>query len=164
MREIQLTQGYVALVDDADYEELMRYKWRAQVGTRTVYAVRRQPTVAGVRGSIVLMHRQIKNTREPNVDHWDGNGLNNQRLNLRPCGVSQNGGNARNSKNNTSGFKGVSVFIDRWQSGICVKGKQIHLGHFRDKQAAARAYDTAARKYFGEFARVNFPLEGERAA
>lgn len=90
------------------------------------------------------------------VDHIDTNGLNNQRSNLRLA----RGQNAKNRKlyiNNTSGYKGVHWRKDRntWVAMITVNGNVIYLGSSRDKIEAARMYNTAARKYHGEFAHLN---------
>jgi hypothetical protein len=93
------------------------------------------------------------------VDHEDGNGLNNQRSNLRIASPTQNQGNARRRKDNTSGYKGVSWYrrTNKWKAHIRVDKKLRHLGYFIDLTDAARAYDAAALEHFGEFAHLNFP-------
>lgn len=91
------------------------------------------------------------------VDHIDGNPSNNAITNLRVCSHAQNQRNMRKHKDNTSGFKGVywSKQCEKWMAKIVVGGKQKHLGLFVDKQKAAQAYDKAAAKIHGEFAKLN---------
>jgi hypothetical protein len=102
---------------------------------------------------------------ETGIDHRDGNGLNNQRCNLRPATKKQNGGNQKLSITNTSAYKGVYWHKrDKgWRAQAKVHGKTIYLGAFVDKIEAARAYDEAALKYHKEFALTNAML-AERAA
>ena len=168
MREIPLTNGYVALVDDADYESLIVFSWSALVDEtrQTVYAHRTGPKPDGSGQTTIRMHRQIYGCGAPIVDHHDGNGLNNQRYNLRRASKEQNGQNRKPNRNSATGLKGVfparraGSFISR----ITVNRERIHLGSFTDKAEAGRAYDEAARKYFGEFARTNFEYMEKVAA
>ncbi len=159
MKEIQLTRGMVALVDDEDYEWLNRWRWNAHTDHNGfVYATRHKSRRDG--GGTVRMHRLIINTSEKEeIDHIDGNGLNNSRSNLRPCTHSQNAHNSGLQRNNRSGFKGVSwdSAKHRWRAEIAINRKHIFLGYFRDPIMAAYAYDDIARKYFGEFAKTNLP-------
>lgn len=154
MREIKLSQGKVALVSDRDYEELAQYKWHAHWDGWNWYAARNAPTVNGKRATI-KMHQVLCGEGS---DHIDGNGLNNQRENLRPATRSQNMFNRRLNKNSDSGFKGVNRRKDRnkWVAYIKVNGKQQHLGYFDTAEEAGRAYDVAARELHGKFARLNF--------
>jgi len=109
------------------------------------------------------LHRVILGVTDPEikVDHKDGNGLNNVRYNLRVCTTAENTRNKQKSKGNTSGFKGVCWHKrDKcWAVQICVDYKGVHLGHFpgtpEGKIEAAKAYNVAAIKYYGEFARLN---------
>lgn len=162
MKEIQLTQGKVALVDDADFEWLNQFKWYAayqRTGAHW-YAQRRESSASSRK---LLMHRVILDVDDPmlEVDHKDRNGLNNTRANLRQATRAQNQQNGILPRNNTSGYKGI--YLDKrrgkWQAKIRYNGKQHYIGQFDGPEAAARAYDAAARKHFGEFARCNFPLE-----
>lgn len=157
MRIIELTQKKVALVDDIDYEWLCQWKWRASQnnsGKQIWYAV------TGDKKRI-FMHRLIMGT--PNgmeVDHRDGDGLNNQRFNLRNCTRSQNARNQRMPTTNKSGYKGVSWHkaTGKWQSGIKLQSRIIYLGCFDDPVVAAQTYDAKAIELFGEFASLNFPI------
>ena len=116
------------------------------------------------------MHRLIWPTA-PEIDHVDGDGLNNRRSNLREAVGTKNQQNKMKACVGVSRFKGVCPHRDgRWRANIRVpavgkgRGRQTHLGLFVDEEDAARAYDTAARKHFGEFARLNFPEPGEQSA
>lgn len=157
MKTIQLTQGQVAFVDDADYEAVSQFKWCVSRKRRCFYAVRgiRKPDGTW---AIQYMHRFLM-PGVAEVDHRDGNGLNNQREdNLRPATIRQNKrGFRRKSVNKTSQFRGVSWGQQRrkWQAAIMVDGKSILLGRFACEFDAARAYNEAALKYFGDFAHLN---------
>lgn len=160
-RLIPLTQGKLATVDAADYEWLNRWKWYAQLDKkRNRWYAKRSEWIAGKR-RFFAMHRCISNAPiGVQVDHRDGNGLNNRRGNLRPATNQQNGCNRGPNSNNTSGHKGVSWYKrkNRWLAQIEIKvdGKrQIkYLGRFIEKADAAVAYAYAARKYHGDFART----------
>ncbi len=149
MREVPLTQGKVSLVDDADYKYLNQFKWFAHKIDKTFYAVR------DVGKTRLYMHRVLVGIDGLEVDHRDRNGLNNQRYNLRPATRSQNVANQPPHKDNKSGFKGVTQERNRWKARIMVDGCQIHLGCYDTAIEAAKAYNGAALKYFGEFAYRN---------
>lgn len=157
MKEIPLTQGKVALVDDEDYERAMRHKWFAHKEHRTYYACRNVVQRGGSRG-IQYLHNFILGIL--GVDHKDGNGLNDWRLNLRAATQQQNCFSHRRKKNGASSeFRGVSWVKDRqkWTAHIQINRQQKNLGNFLCEVSAARAYDVAARELFGEFATPNFP-------
>lgn len=160
MKEIPLTRGKVAIVDDEDYERLNVHKWCVMRGGAAWYACR--GTYTPGRGShTLLMHRVILSApRGVQVDHKNSDGLNNTRGNLRLATISQNGLNARIRKDNTTGYKGIWQSGLRWAARIRCQGKRMHLGVFSSPEAAARAYDKKALELFGEFARLNFP-EGQ---
>lgn len=157
VREIQLTRGFVALVDDEDFEALVQFKWRAFAGpgVRTHYATRMVRSDSGARTD-VRMHRVIMAAPTGlEVDHIDGNGLNNQRSNLRIVTRSQNMQNqTRKGRGCSSRFKGVSWDTERgaWRAFIRINGKKTALGVFRDEEKARDAYAAAAIRHFGEFA------------
>lgn len=155
MKIIPLTQGKVALVDDRDHAVLSRYSWIAVKDRRTFYAVR-AVMVAKNKQKNVPMHREIIGGTSK-IDHRDGDGLNNQRHNLRPASTRQNGQNRRKFASASSRFKGVSFHArdGRWQARIKAGATRIQLGYFDAELDAARAYNDAARKHFGEFANLN---------
>ncbi len=171
MREIPLTRGYVAIVDDEDYEWLMQFKWRAMNnGAENLYAIttiyKRFEGYSWYRHE--TMHRMILGLPvNSHVDHINGSGFDNRRCNLRLCTPSQNNKNL--GKNRTYGglptssrYKGVSHRTKNcWQARINADGKRTELGHFPTEEDAARAYDEAAKKLHGEFARTNEDVYGK---
>ena len=157
MKEIQLSQGKVALVDDEDFEMLNRYKWSAMRGANTYYAYTHIILESGKRTSIA-MHRVIMQTPVGyETDHRDRNGLNNQRFNLRICTHSQNQGNRKLTKGSLSGYKGIGWHKrdKKWWSKIVFERRAIYLGYFDSKEEAAKAYNEAAIKYHNSFVCLN---------
>jgi hypothetical protein len=161
MKRIALTKGKEALVDDQDYEYLMQWKWKASHNRNTFYAnACTSRTYPGGR-QYFSMHRlvaaQIGFPLGDKVDHVNRNGLDNQRNNLRPATNVQNSGNQKIHRTNTSGYRGVTwrKARGRWRAEIRIDGKLIELGSFNDPMEAAKAYNEAALKYFGEFAVLN---------
>lgn len=155
-REVSLSRGLVALVDDADFERVTSIgKWYADPSSKTYYA--RRNYWRNGRCMSLRMHHVVSGLSY--VDHANGNGLDNRRANLRPATDSQNAMNRGLRSDNRSGFKGVSWSRarDRWVVEIQEHGVSHHLGIFTDLIEAAHAYDAAALTYFGEFARLNFP-------
>ena len=147
MKEIPLTRGKVAIVDDDAYEELSKYRWYC---TNKGYATRTARPRFGKRHEI-LMHRVIMQTpARMEIDHINGNPLDNRRENLRVCKHSENLKNMKRYSNNTSGFKGVSWYKrdNKWKTEIMINGKSTYLGLFDDKRVAAQAYDDAAKEHF----------------
>jgi hypothetical protein len=164
MKTIPLTQGRVALVDDVNYSWLNQWKWYAWQPNKKYnlwYALRNHQLKNGKR-IIIRMHRLLLNSpKNKFIDHRDHNGLNNQRSNLRLC---SNGENLQNQKKRK--LKGVyksSGCKNRWFSRVRVNKMPIHLGSCGSKRDAAKIYDKAALRYFGEFACPNFKkVESER--
>ena len=160
MKEIQLTQGKVSFVDDEDYEYLNQFRWSAMKSRNgdTWYAKRN--IKKGDPKNCFQIHKMLMfdGQNQLRVDHIDGNGLNNQRHNLRLCTVSQNGMNQHKQiGKHTSQYKGVHLFkrINKYQAQISTGGKRYHLGYFINEIDAAEAYDLKAKELFGEFARFN---------
>lgn len=153
MKEIQLTQGRVALVDDDLYDELNKFKWCADKEGKTFYAIR-AIKIDGKK-TTQRMHCVIMNAK--GVDHRDGNGCNNTRENLRVCTQSENLMNTRKRENTSSIYKGVYFhkLAGKWQARIAISGKRIELGLFELEADAARAYNARAIELFGEFCSLN---------
>jgi hypothetical protein len=158
-RRIPLTQGRFAIVDPADYPRLSRCKWRlCRTRGKNVLYAERSIRLPGGRYSRMLMHRELLDPPAGYViDHINGDGLDNRRANLRLATVAQNAWNSR-KRNSRSGYKGVCYdkIKGLWRAAIVCHGRRIHLGYFKDKIAAAKAYDAAAIKYYKQFARPNF--------
>ena len=151
---VTLTQGYEAVIDAADVPLVAAWNWYAIKDGNTVYAQR-----SGLDSgrSTVRLHRVLMG--EPNgllVDHRDGDGLNNRRANLRLATCQQNVQNARISKRNTSGLKGVSwrKTNGKWHAQIKVNGRQLNLGYFPTPESAHAAYCKASATLHGEFGRT----------
>ena len=145
-KKIPLTRGRFALVDEQDYFYLMAFRWHC---TAKGYAARMDGR------KIVLMHREIARPSEGfDVDHRDGNRLNNRRENLRRCTHAQNTWNHRVSTRNKSGFTGILFRKKsrRWEAHIGVNNKFIYLGRFATKKEAIRARQRAVQSHHGQFA------------
>jgi hypothetical protein len=157
MKEIKLTQGYFAMVDDEDYEYLNQWKWNISK-SRTpnrIYAAR------GVckknKHKHIYMHRLIMGSPENmQVDHINHNCLDNRKCNLR---IVTNAQNTRNKSVNyfkkSCNYKGVTYYRNKWRVNIRKDGKFIHIGGFVDIMDAAKAYDNIAKELFGEYAYLN---------
>lgn len=158
MKEISLSQGKVALVDDIDYEFLMQWKWFVSKGRYTWYAYRAVKKGEEIHSQQEIMHRAL--TGYQLTDHIDGNGLNNQRVNLREATESQNRSNMKSNSHNTTGYRGVvwDKTRSKWRAQIQVQGRMRNLGRYESADDAARAYNTAAIEGFGEFAVLNIIL------
>jgi hypothetical protein len=140
------------LVDAADYERLWPEGWYLLVTKQG-----KRYAVAHIDGRLAYMHREVLSglvAGRAQVDHKNGNTLDNRRENLRVATPSQQRANSKKRRGSASPYKGVYVRGDRFLAKI----KRAHIGTFRTEEAAARAYDAAALIEFGEFARLNFPV------
>jgi len=153
MKEIKLTQGQIALVDDEDFEFLNQWKWHERkINKIYYYAIR------GIRIKdkikFIYMHRLIMNTPTGFVvDHLNHNGLDNQKSNLRNCTQSEN---IMNQKcRNKSGYKGVYYFNGKIIAKISINRKVIHLGYFKNGIKAAEKYNEICKAKRGNYAILN---------
>lgn len=155
MIEIELTKGYKAKVCECHYNKIKDYKWCALVGKYQVKAVRGGKDDCG-KSKTYYMHREIMDA--PNgmeVDHIDGDNLNNQCNNLRICTKHENSRNVKISVRNTSGHKGVcwSKQANRWLARVAYDNHMYYLGVFKIKQDAMDAYNKKAKELHGDFFR-----------
>ena len=161
MKEIKLTQGKVALVDDQDYDFLMRFKWSAAKARNRYYATTNIQCLDG-RWTAIKMHQLILDRmlgyEENNLesDHKDREGLNNQRYNLRRVTPGLNRHNR--SPYGKSKYRGVFGCgrSKKWEGRIIAKGKRYYLGRFDSEISAAKAYDRMSKKLYGSDAETNF--------
>jgi HNH endonuclease len=161
MTKIKITRGQYALVDDADAESMARFSWSALPARRAgFYAVRGGETPVGQR--LFYMHREIVGLprgRTPQVDHIDGNGLNNCRENLRLATNAENHWNVAKPRIGRNRYKGVTFCARtrKFKAQIMVAGHRTFLGYFANEEEAARVYDAAATARCGTFAYLNLP-------
>ena len=160
---IPLSQGKCALIDGDDLPLVEGLRWHAYRDGRVWYAERN--VWEGPRRLHQKMHRVILDAPAGiQVDHINGDGLDNRRCNLRLATRSQNGSNRRSKLGSSSSYLGVSLRRNgTWRAQIAKHGKTVWLGAFKLEEDAARAYDEAAKAMHGEFARLNFPDEIEAA-
>jgi hypothetical protein len=155
MKEIKLSQGLFALVDDEDFEPMLEHYWHAvNGGSGNKYAARKV-RVDG-KTQVIFMHKVLARTPPGMLtDHINGNTLDNRKANLRMCNRWENARNRRVHKNSKHGFKGVHAAGNRFQAVIRVDRKLMHLGTFKTAGEAALKYNEAARELFGDFCRLN---------
>lgn len=151
MKEIPLTQGKVAIVDDSDYEYLSQFNWRYHHGYAARTTSRKSP-----KRTTVLMHRDIVRT-EKEVDHINGNKLDNTRSNLREATRTENCRNIGKHSAGSNMYKGVHMDSRRgkWRARIHCNNKTHWLGYFDNPHDAARMYNFWALDLYGDFARLN---------
>lgn len=157
MKTIELTQGKVALVDDEDYDFLSKYKWKAHKsrGSRTCFYADRDFGSTRSDRKTVSMHSLILGVVDgKEIDHIDGDGLNNRKSNLRHCSRAENCRNVRRGS-----IKGVHIdkrkLLRKYMAKITSNGKTTFLGMFSTAAEAGMAYNEAAKKLHGEFASIN---------
>ncbi len=155
MKLITLTKGQSAIVDDIDYEYLNQFKWCTLEVENTCYAIRMSPMIKGVRGKMILMHREILNTPfNMKTDHRDRNGLNNQRQNLRICTHRDNMRNI--GPKNGRQYIGTKKNKNQWQYRFRGNdGRSICCGRFKTEKEAAIAYNKAVLEYGNPFIQIN---------
>lgn len=165
MKKILLTGkhgiGKHSLVDDEDYSKISSFKWFSDGR----YAMRSKKYPGKRSSYFIYMHRFIMDqpTKKENgleVDHVNGDGLDNRKENLRICEHYQNKANSKTQSNNSTGYRGVWYSTDqkrrkRWVAEIKLKGKKKHLGRYLTKEEAAVAYNIASEKYHGDYGRLN---------
>jgi uncharacterized protein (DUF2249 family) len=154
MKQIELTRGFKALIDDEDFERVSEHKWQY---IEPGYATRSLPKKKGKRGSI-KMHRFILNApKDMEVDHINFDGLDNRKGNLRLASHAQNGQHTRR-RNLKSGYFGVRYYRrgpHHWRVSIKHAAGYVHVGYFDDPMEAAKAYDRVAKALHGDFAKLN---------
>ncbi|HZS10413.1 MAG TPA: HNH endonuclease [Blastocatellia bacterium] len=158
MKYIFITGGQKAKVDDADHTWLSKYTWHLKKDRNNSYTATN--ILFGKRYKTVYMHALIMSPPAGmQVDHRNGDGLDNQRKNLRVCTQLQNSYNRKKYENCSSQFKGVTwaANIRKWRVWITKNQRRIYLGNFINEREAALTYDREAMNLFGEFARLNFP-------
>ncbi len=182
--KLTLSRGKYALVDDEDYKYLNQWKWSIlKAHNNNHYAFRRIYFQKGEKGyrmgkvrKSIYLHRFIMNaSKSKQVDHVNGDGLDCRKKNLRTVTNIQNSYNQSVRKDNRSGYKGVKMTIAisharpnstinkkikkpiLWRAQITAKKVRYYLGAFSSGQEAAKAYDEAAKRLHGRFARLNFP-------
>lgn len=149
----ELAPGKIVVIDKEDASIVSKYKWHCN---NSGYAVAYIKTPGGKKP--ILMHRILVDAPvNMEVDHISGNTLDNRKSNLRICTHFQNMLNKKNYKNSSSKFKGVGWVKkpQKWRARIRIDHKIYHLGYFDSEVEAAKAYNEAAEKLHGEFARLN---------
>lgn len=169
MKKIPLTKGTYAIVDDSDYDEMMKVNWYCAKSYKTQYAQRELYLGGGRKNRIrktIQMHRCILGRKIGFfVDHINGNGLDNRRCNLRHVTASQSAMNRPKRSDSKNKYKGVCRKVNHkgarpvsyFCAGIIIDGKAKDVGYFKSELEAALKYDELALKHYGEYARLNFP-------
>ena len=157
MKQIHLTKNKIAIVDDEDFDYLSKWKW---CYTNKGYAFRSQKRseTGSKKRKGVYLHRQLMGNPSQQVDHINGDTLDNRKANLRLANHSENMRNRKLQKNNTSGFKGVWFNKKRQKfiATIKINGQSRTIKSANTAEEAAKAYDIKAKELYGSFARLNF--------
>jgi hypothetical protein len=151
--KIKLTRGLEVIVDDEDFESLNQFKWYSQKGQGNHYYAARCE-----KRKTILMHRVLLNPENFYVDHINGNTLDNRKCNLRIVTNAQNIMNSKKcDKKVSSKYKGVHWHnqSQKFRVKITLNKKEIHLGYYNNEIDGAKAYNEAALKYHGKYARIN---------
>jgi hypothetical protein len=152
MKQIKVGPNHFAIIDDEDFEYINSFTWSLNLQNK------KKPRAFSQKLK-TYMHRLIMNcSKGMQVDHIDGNPLNNQKSNLRICTLKENCRNVEKRKHCSSIYKGVHFekYTKKWRAQITVNNKEIKLGRFLNEKDAAIAYDKAAMFYFKEFSYLNF--------
>lgn len=160
MKLIPLSGGKAkALVDDADFERLGKFKWSLETREHTSYATRK--VTKGGKSIKFYLHREVLGLKHcgQQVDHINHDGLDNRRENLRACTARENSANTRRPR--TKPYRGVYANPVSYRARIKHEGRTLGLGNYRNPEEAAKAYDRKARELFGAFAITNFTTEGQ---
>ena len=162
MIKIILSKDKIALIDNEDYDLINQYKWCAVWDNFNWYAVTSLPRLNGSQIKLKMHQLIMGRIVDKEIDHKDGDGLNNQKYNLRFCTNMENQQNQKkcktyNKRQTSSIFKGVhwNKLSKKWQAQITYRKKHIHLGFFKVETEAALAYNNASLKYFTEYAKLN---------
>lgn len=153
--KIPISSGRHALIDEDDYELLSKYRWCTSHGyaSTSVYLGGGRKNKKSV---VYRMHRLVMDAQPGQiVDHINGNRLDNRKQNLRFCTHAENMRNSKPHKNSTQPYKGVKKHRNKWLARIMHNRKEVSLGMYETPEQAAEAYDSAAKKYHGEFALTN---------
>lgn len=154
MKTIKLTKGKETIVDDDIYELIKDQKWHCATNG---YAIRNLPREYRQLQKKIRLHQLVMCFPNSIIDHINGNKLDNRRCNLRLCNESTNGANSIIPKNNTTGYKGVSINpCGTFRARVDKNGQGYYLGTFSNVIDAAKAYDKKAKELFGKFAKTNF--------
>ena len=152
---IPLTQGCEAVIDMSDLALVVTANWHVRSDGPRKYAARNLPKDINGFRKHALLHRVICGAPDGcEVDHIDGNGLNNCRSNLRLCNKSENQANRKVSRLSTTGLKGVSPYKSVWRARISKNGRRYYLGYHKTPDAAHQAYCQASAEFHGQFGRV----------
>lgn len=161
-RTLQLTRGQNTLIDEADFERVGSFNWHVRPKRDGGFYAVRNATVGIKKQRSAWLHRVLLDAppgRFILVDHRNRDSLDNRRTNLRLATPSQNTQNMK-SLRGASRFKGVYTAGRWWRARLRIGGRNLNLGCHRSEEAAARAYDHAAREHFGEFACTNADIFG----